>query len=109
MTDHCGSDLSGEKGSNSECILKLELARFVAGLSERDSDPGESNRNGGGWGEWGADWRFEDCRNPRNSALVTLSLRSLSGIQTGMFGSLPYLKLSTVLRMTTPTLQNPIS
>lgn len=47
MTDHCGSDLSGKKGSNSECILKLELAGFVAGLSERDSDPGGSNRNGG--------------------------------------------------------------
>lgn len=43
VTDNCGSDLGGEKGSNSEYILKVELAGFVAGLSGRDSDLGRSN------------------------------------------------------------------
>lgn len=43
MKDNCVSDLGGEKGSNSEYLLKAELVGFVAGLSGRDSDPGGSN------------------------------------------------------------------
>lgn len=43
MKDDCGSDLGGEKWSNSEYILKVELTGFAAGLSVRDSDPGGSN------------------------------------------------------------------